>query len=382
MSKDSSFFKKQTIFNSYDEFLKYTDLSDRVLMFMFYDFNIDDPILSDLILKLKSSNTRIYNFKVSKCSQTMKNIFDIVEFMDNHQIDTVIAIGEDFLGEILKAINVFYNNKNITNLIELEENKSNLKFDRLKETIFISTTGGGNELQRYFKIIDDECSQVTIFDNGMAKIDKVVLDAKISKLSPIEYIMYYLFSTIANVVDIILNDSVDDSTKEICKDILVELMDILKNGDRFGESLLFREKVLNYSSEISKIIDNVGYGILYLYGSLIESVFSIPRNTVDALGIEFILNEVMKHESISVNFKRYFNISGFDYVEFIKNVKGKYGVKKNLCFYKLDEESFNNLKVVAMNFLIKHKIIERYSLIEFREEFNNKLFDYYLNGVN
>lgn len=382
MSKSSGSFKKQTIFNSYDEFLKYTDLSDRVLMFMFYDFNIDDPILSDLILKLKSSNTRIYNFKISKCSQTMKNIFDIVEFMDEHQIDTVIAIGEDFLGEILKAINVFYNNINITSLVELEENKGNLKFEKIRETIFISTTGGGNEVHRYFKVIDDKLAQVTIFDNSMAKIDKVILDSKISKLSPIEYIMYYLFSTIANVVDIILNDSVDDSTREVCKDILVELMTILENGDRFGDSLLFRERVLSYSREVSKIIDNVGYGILYLYGSLIESVFSIPRNTIDALGIEFILNEVMMQDGVSIDFKKYFNVSGFDYVEFIKNVKVKYGAKAKLSFYKLDEERFNNLKVVAMNFLIKHKIIEKYSSIGFREDFNNRLFEYYLNGVN
>ena len=67
-------FKQQTIFNSYEEFLREVDLSDRVLMFMTYDFDVENLILNDLILKLKSSNTRIHNFKVLNCNQTMKNL--------------------------------------------------------------------------------------------------------------------------------------------------------------------------------------------------------------------------------------------------------------------------------------------------------------------
>lgn len=381
MSINSTFFKKQTIYNSYDEFLKYTDLSDRVLMFMVYDFNVEDFILNDLILKLKSSNTRIYNFRVQNCSQTMKNIFDIVEFMNNHKVDTIIAIGEDFLGEILKAVNVFYNNQNIKTLIELESNKKYLTYEKLKETIFIPTTGGCNEVHRYFRIIDEEFSQVTIFDDHMAKIDKIVLDSKISKLSPIEYVMYYIFSIISNLFDIILNDKVEDTTKGFCKNILFELMDILKNGEKFGESLYFREKILNYSVEVSKIIDNVSYGILYLYGNLIESVFLIPRNTIDSLGVEFLLNEINERESL-LDLGKYFNISGIDYGEFLKNIKSRYGAKENLKIYDLNNDVLENLKTIALNFLIKHKIVERYKSLNINDEFNKKIFDYYLNGVN
>lgn len=381
MSINSTFFKKQTIYNSYDEFLKYTDLSDRILMFMVYDFNIEDFILDDLILKLKSSNTRIYNFKVQDCTQTMKNIFNIVEFMENNKIDTVIAIGEDFLGELLKAVNVFYNNRNIKTLVDLESNKKYLTYDKLKETIFIPTTGGCNEVHRYFRIIDEEFSQVTIFDDHMSKIDKIVLDAKISKLSPIEYMMYYIFSIISNLFDVILNDKVEENIKDSCKNILFELMDILENGEKFGESLCFRERILNYSVEVSKIIDNVNYGILYLYGNLIESVFQIPRNTIDSLGVEFLLNEINQKREL-FDLSKYFNISGVDYGEFLKNIKGRYGVKENLKVYNLDSDILENLKMIALNFLIKHKIVERYKLLNINEEFNNRIFYYYLNGVN
>lgn len=381
MSINSTFFKKQTIYNSYDEFLKYTDLSDRVLMFMVYDFNVEDFILNDLILKLKSSNTRIYNFRVQNCSQTMKNIFDIVEFMNNHKVDTIIAIGEDFLGEILKAVNVFYNNQNIKTLVDLESNKKHLTYGKLKETIFIPTTGGCNEVHRYFRIIDEEFSQVTIFDDHMAKIDKIVLDSKISKLSPIEYIMYYIFSIISNLFDIILNDKVEYNTKDFCKNILFELMDILENGEKFGDSLCFRERVLNYSVEVSKIMDNVSYGILYLYGSLIESVFLIPRNTIDSLGVEFLLKEINEKEGL-FHLNKYFNVSGKDYGEFLKKIKIRYGARENLKVYELDNEILENLKVIALNFLIKHKIVERYKFLNLNEEFNDRFFDYCLDGIN
>lgn len=376
-------FKQQTIFNSYEEFLREVDLSDRVLMFMTYDFDVENLILNDLILKLKSSNTRIHNFRVLNCNQTMKNVFDIVNFMQKHSVDTIIAIGEDFLGELLKAVNVFYNNRNINTLVELEANKKYLTYDKLKETIFIPTTGGCSEVHKYFRLIDEEFSQVTIFEDSMAKIDKIVLDCKISKLSPIEYVMYYIFSITANLVDIVLNDNVGEDVKEECKNILRELTNLLENGEKFGDSLFFREKILKYSIEVSKIIDNTGYGILYLYGSLIESVFSIPRNTIDSLGIEFLLSEINKKYSIFY-LSKYFNVCSkkMGYEEFIKSVKKRYGAKDNLKFYKLNNQILDKVKRVALNFLFKHKMVEKYRSLNFNEEFNNRLFEYYLDGVN
>ncbi len=381
MNKSHS--KNQIVFNSYMEFLREVDLSDRVLMFMTYDFDMENLMINDLISKLKASNTRIHNFKVLDCSQTIKNISSIVNFMEENNVDTVIAIGEDFLAELLKAINVFYNNSNITKLIELEANKKFLVYEKLKETIFIPTTGGGSESHRFFRIIDDKFSQVTIFEDEMVKIDKIVLDANLSKSSPLEYVMYYGFSIISNLVDIILSDNVGNETKEICRSILSELNSLLENGEKFGGSLLFREKILKCSIKTSSILDKVGYGILYLYGILIESVFYIPRNTVDSLGIEFLCREAMNNK-YNESVKYYFNFPGMEssYGDFIKDQKRKYGAKKNLRFYNINTEMFEKLKKVSLNFLFRYGMIEKYKSLNFGEILNNKMFDYYLNGIN
>ena len=375
--------KNQIIFNSYAEFLREVDLSDRVLMFMTYDFDMENLMINDLISKLKASNTRIHNFKVLDCSQTIKNISSIVNFMENNNVDTVIAIGEDFLAELLKAVNVFYNNKNISTLIELEANKKFLVYDKLKETIFIPTTGGGSEAHRFFRVIDDKFSQVTIFEDDMVKIDKIVLEPNLSKSSPLEYVMYYGFSVVSNLVDIILSDNVGSETKEVCRSILEELNSLLENGEKFGESLLFREKIINCSIRTSSILDKIGYGILYLYGILIESVFYIPRNTIDSLVIEFLCNEVMNNE-YTESFKYYFDFPRINstYGNFIKEQKRKYGAKKNLRFYNINTEIFEKLKRVSLNFLFKHGMIEKYKSLNFGENLNNKMFEYYLNGIN
>lgn len=376
------YLKNQVVFNSYTEFLREVDLSDRVLMFMTYDFDMENLIIGDLISKLRASNTRIHNYKISDCSQTIKNISEIVEFMEENNVDTVIAIGEDFLAELLKAVTVFYNNRNIKTLIELEANKKFLTYDKLKETIFIPTTGGGNEACRFFRIIDDKFSQVIIFEDDMVKIDKIVLDPKLSIYSPLEYVMYYSFSIIANLVDIILRDNVSNNTKDICRSILSELNSLLLNGEKFGSSLLFREKILQCSYRTSSIVDKVGYGILYLYGILIESVFYIPRNTIDSLGIEFLSNQAINSDYSDI-FKGYFDFfeGECSYEEFIKIQKRKYGAKKNLRFYGINLDTFEKLRKVSLNFLYRYGMIEKYASLNFGEVLNNKMFDYYLNGV-
>ena len=115
--------KNQEIFNSYKNFLESIDMSDRIVMIMTYDFDERDSVLNDLIIKLKSSNARIHNFKVeggNQSNQSIKGIFNIIEFMEKYDIDTIIGIGEDFLADLIKGITVFYNNKNIDSLHKLE----------------------------------------------------------------------------------------------------------------------------------------------------------------------------------------------------------------------------------------------------------------------
>ncbi len=86
-------------------------MSDRIVMIMTYDFDERDSVLNDLIIKLKSSNTRIHNFKVeggNQSNQSIKGIFNIIEFMEKYDIDTIIGIGEDFfLADLIKGITVF-----------------------------------------------------------------------------------------------------------------------------------------------------------------------------------------------------------------------------------------------------------------------------------
>ena len=86
-----------------------------------------------------------------------------------------------FFSRSYKGNHSFYNNKNIDSLHKLEENKMFLRYGKLRETIFVPTTGGGSECHRYFKLIDSDSSQVTIFGDPMCKIDKIVLDANIAK---------------------------------------------------------------------------------------------------------------------------------------------------------------------------------------------------------
>ncbi|BAK81574.1 iron-containing alcohol dehydrogenase [Candidatus Arthromitus sp. SFB-rat-Yit] len=372
--------KSQEIFNSYKNFLESIDMSDRIVMIITYDFDEKDSVLNDLIIKLKSSNARIHNFKIKggdQSNQSIKGIFNIVDFMEKYEIDTLIGIGEDFLSDLIKAITVFYNNRNIDSLHKLEENKMFLKYGRLKESIFIPTTGGGSESHRYFKLIDSDSSQVTIFGDQMCKIDKIVLDAKIATASSLDYTMYYMFSVIANLVDIILNDRVDKEHKEFASNILRDAETILENGEKFGDSLLFRETVLKCSISVSKLIDEFGYGILYFYGNLIESVFSIPRHTIDALGIEFFINEIRKRYSI-MHLYSYINI---DLNLFLK-YKNNYGAMNNLNEYKVDLDMFDKVKNLALNFIYQNKIIDKYAYLNFNAKMNEELFEHYLNGVN
>lgn len=372
--------KNQEIFNSYKNFLESIDMSDRIVMIMTYDFDERDSVLNDLIIKLKSSNTRIHNFKVeggNQSNQSIKGIFNIIEFMEKYDIDTIIGIGEDFLADLIKGITVFYNNKNIDSLHKLEENKMFLRYGKLRETIFVPTTGGGSECHRYFKLIDSDSSQVTIFGDPMCKIDKIVLDANIAKSSSLDYTMYYMFSVIVNLIDTILSDNVDKENKEFASNVLKDAEMILENGDRFGGSLLFRETVLRCSAESSKLVDRFGYGILYLYGNLIESVFSIPRHSIDALGIEFFINEIRKRYSI-MHLYSYINI---DLKLFLK-YKNQYGAMNNLNEYKLDLDMFDKVKNLALNFLYPNKIIDKYVSLNFNGKMNEELFEYYLNGVN
>lgn len=374
---NNGYIKNQNIFYDYEEFLQDVDLCDRIVMIMTYDFDDKDFILNDLMTKLKSSNARIHNFKVKDTSVTIDNIFSIVNFMEENSIDTIIGIGEDFLADMIKAVRVFYDNKNINNLHKLEENKVFLRFEKLKESIFIPTTGGGSEFHRYFKLIDGDSSQVTIFDDSRCKIDNILLDARFSKKSSIEYIIYYIFSTIVNFVDIIFNENVDNNLRKEAKENLNEAFLLLENGDRFGESMLFREKILNCSIKSSMMIDKFGYGILYLYGNLIEGIFSVPKHNVDALGIEFFSQEVKKKYSL-IHIASYFDI---DISSFYK-YKSKYGLKDTLSYYKLDMDKVNKVKRLSYDYLISHNILEKYRSLNFSENMNEQLFEYYLNGVN
>lgn len=372
--------KEQKIFNSYYDFLDQTSFLDRIVMIMIYDFDVESSFYKDLITKLKSSNARIHVFKISNCSHTIENILEICDFMEKFNINSVIAIGEDFLGEFLKAINVFYNNSSIKTLSELEHRKHSLTYKKLKETIFIPTTGGGTEAHRYFKIIDNNFSQITIFEDSMDKIDILVVDANIVRESSLDYIMYYIFSVIANVIDILLIDDLDKEIKTKSLSMINKLVELLENGEGFGNSLLFREKVISYSFSVSKMVDEVGYGILYLYGNLIEGVFSVPRNTIDALGIEFFVREIRDKNS-SMKLSKCFDMND-NFEENIRKLKKIYGAKDNLSFYSLNEEMVDKVKNVALNFLYTHGIIEKYRSLNFNGELNDKLFNYYLEGID
>lgn len=374
---NNGYIKNQNIFYNYEHFLDSVDLSDRIVIIMTYDFDEKDFLLSDLMVKLKSSNARIHNFKIKDKMLTIENIFSIIDFMEKNTVDTIIGIGDDFLSDIVKGITVFYDNRNINNLHELKENKTSLSYEKLKESIFIPTTGGGSEFHRYFKLVDRDSSDVIIFDDSRCKIDNVVLDSRFSKESSIECIIYYIFSTIVNLVDVIFNDNVDNQIRLEVKDIINESFLLLESADRFGESMLFREKILKFSMRSSNMIDKFGYGILYLYGNLIESIFSVPKHNIDALGIEFFSQEVKKKYSL-IHIASYFDI---DINTFYK-YKSKYGLKDTLSYYKLDSDMVNKIKRIGYDYLVSNRVTERYTSLNFNENMNERLFEYYLNGVN
>ncbi len=365
--------KKQDIFYNYEDFLRDRDLSDRVVMIMTYDFDLKG--LNSLMTKLKSSNARIHSYKIENGSQTIDNIFSIIKFMEKNMVDTLIGIGEDFIADLIKGITIFYSNKTIDNLHKLEQNKMFLKYGNLKESIFISTTGGGSEYHKYFKLIDMDSLQVTIFGDDMCKIDTIILDPEFSKESPIEYIIYYLFSSTCNLVDVMFNDNIDRDSLNDCKEILKDIFLLFDNGDKFGESTMFREKVLLCSLKSSMLLDKFGYGILYLYGNLLEGVFSIPRHNIDVLGIEFLSGEMEKKYALTKGYP-YFHI---DYNDFSK-YKIKYNLDENLKSYDLDLDMINKVKKVSYEFLFSHKIINNYRVLNFDEDMNRRLFEYYLNG--
>lgn len=380
--------KNQTIYTDLNEFIEEINIGDGVCLFLVSDFDLNIPDLNKLKNKLKKLNTLTYVYEVDFYSPEISNILKIVDFMNEKRVTSIIAIGEDFLVEICKSINLFYNNQNIKSLEDIKEYEGNFRYENIRDFIFIPTTGGGSETHRYFKVIDDIEFSILLIDDYRCAPDKILIDdVFLSKGSNIMR-MYYAFSIIGNCVDLIMLDNVEDSIKNISKNILIEMTELFKSGNKFGDSSLFRQKIIECSLKSSDLIDKEGYGIIFLYGNLLEILFKIPRHTLNALSMEFFLNFIRKDSRFYLLQEYFYNIeistkinTIFTYESFISAIKKKYGAKDNISIYNLDEDIINGVKKICYESFKNYGMSKKYKLFKFDEEINDRLFRYYIDGV-
>lgn len=263
---------------------------DRIMIVTGGSSMIKSGVIGRAIEYIQKEGCKISVFSGVPKNPSIKDVEKGLIAACDFQPDCILAIGGGSAMDCAKAILLFYEFPYLSFDNVLDYNaRGKIPAERNTSLICIpSTAGTGSEVTRGTVITDPDKELKVPIMTDCLRPDIAILDSEITMTMPRNVVAETGMDALTHAIEAYTNHNLDDFDEGLCSSAIVGLMKWLPDSVML-ETLLAREKVLNYQAMAGIGFANVGLGMVHGIAHSFGAAFNMAHGLTNAIILPYVL---------------------------------------------------------------------------------------------
>ncbi|MDI9459183.1 MAG: iron-containing alcohol dehydrogenase [Bacillota bacterium] len=247
-------------------------------------------VLQTVIDYLEEAGMKSEVFAGVEPDPSFRTVFNGAEAMKKFQPDVIIGLGGGSAMDAAKAMRIYYEYPELTTLQDILPPNPFPKLGRKAYVVCIpSTSGTASEVSRSVVITDNETNVKYGIGNMEMVPEVAICDPVVTATMPPKITAETGMDALTHALEALVSRRSNYLSSMMAATAARDIIHVLPKAYEHGESLEYREIMLNASFTAGLAFTNVSLGIVHSMAHALGSLFSLPHGLANAILLPYVM---------------------------------------------------------------------------------------------